>query len=124
MLFFAELDLVYAWTLATSTPVNANTALNRHFADMMPLRWWAVLWAVIGVGCLVEAFLPVDKYGYEASWLLYSLWGGLAAVGALFADVPPSAPAIWLSLAGLVWRLSKWTDVSYPERPSSSENEG
>lgn len=128
MLFFAGLDLVWARTLAFPDATTANGQLFRYFASILPLRVWAILWALVGIACLVDAFLPRDRWGYEASILVYLLWSGLGFVGVWFANVAPTTPTAFLVLAGLVWRLSKLGDTSAPEpsseRPSSSENEG
>lgn len=110
LLFFAELDLVYGLVLAFPSGASASSATNRYFATVGPLDVWAVLWIFVGLVCLWCAFQRYDRYGYNAAILLYVLWGGLALLGVWFFDVPPTAPAIWLSLAGLVWVLSGWRE--------------
>lgn len=110
LLFFAELDLVYAWVLAFPTPEVRTSATNQYFATLLPLHAWAMLWAVVGALCLYHAFVRYDRLGFIAAVLLKVIWGGFALLGNWFADVPASSPAIWISLAGLVWVLSGWRE--------------
>jgi len=110
LLFLGELDLVYGWTLAFPSAASAVSPLNRYFCTMLPLRAWAVLWAGVGLICIYHAFHRYDRFGFIAAIAIKVLWGSLALIGVWYSDVSIASPAIWLSLAGLVWRVSGWAE--------------
>lgn len=111
LIFFGTLDLVYAWSLySASRSPQPLTVLNAWMATILPLPAWAMAWAVVGLVCLYHAFRHYDRFGFVAAISVKMLWGLLALWGTLMADVSPGAPAIWLGLAGLVWRISGWPE--------------
>lgn len=111
LLFFAELDLIYGYSLAFPPRGIPPTATTRYFATLLPMDVWAAMWIVTGLACLVCAFLRHDRFAYAAAIAVKVMWGGLALMGFWFADLPPTAGAIWVSLAGLVWILSGWRET-------------
>jgi hypothetical protein len=111
LLFFAELDLIYGFFLAFPSPDAARSPTNLYFASLASLDLWAIPWVFVGLMCLFFAFQRYDRMAYASAIAIKVLWGGLAIIGIGFADVPVSAGAIWISLAGLVWVLSGWREV-------------
>jgi hypothetical protein len=110
LLFFGELDLVYAYVLAFPSERTASTPIYQYFGSLAPLPAWGLLWATVGLICIYHAFHRYDRFGFVAAIAIKVLWGLLSLLGVWFADVSISSVAIWLSLAGLVWRLSGVTE--------------
>jgi hypothetical protein len=120
LLFFAELDLLYGYGLAFPSPLSAASGTNRYFASLLPLRAWSVLWFGVALICLYHAFHRYDRPAFIAAIGIKMLWGTFSLIGVIYADVPIGSMAIWLSLAGLVWILSKvrepWLDIEDVEQ--------
>lgn len=114
LLFFALLDLVYAASLAAPPAEARASPFLRVAAGLMPLPAWAVLWAVVGLVCLVSAFRVRDRVGFGGAIALKVLWGTVYVVAA-FQHVPRAylGAAIWLCLAAWVAIISTW-----PEPPN------
>lgn len=110
LLFFAELDFVYGYVLAFPAPETAASPTYRYFSSLLPLRAWALLWVGVGVICFYHALHRYDRFGFVAAIALKILWGSLALIGVWYADVSISTVAIWLSLAGMIWRISAWPE--------------
>jgi hypothetical protein len=111
LLVFGGLDLVYGWSLyvADASVIDGN-ATYRWFATIMPLSAWAMMWWLVGLTCFWHAFRRYDRYGYVAAIGIKMIWGTIAWIGALQDGVSVGAVAVWLGLAGLVWRISGWRE--------------
>jgi len=106
LLFFALLDLVYAYALLT-----APLPLTPFYAWMdaiMPLSAWAACWAAVGVTCLVFAFMIRDTAAFMAAIALKVGWGLPAFFGWTNGAVPLGylSAVIWLAFAAFVYLIA------------------
>lgn len=102
LLFFALLDLVYAFALLTAP--RPPTAFYVWMGQIMPLPAWAACWAAVGVICLVYAFMLRDTPAFMMAVSLKVAWGLLALFGWVHGIVPLGylSAVIWLAFAAFV----------------------
>lgn len=118
LLFFAFLDFVYAFSLwAPAEP----SATLRWVAFVAPLKLWAVLWASVGLVCLIQAFRHNDKLAFACASALKVLWGVVAAIGAVVVHLPRGyvSAVLWLCLAGWIGIIATWPEARQ-ERDTAS----
>lgn len=124
LLFFALVDLVWAYGLIATTAESRNSPGNVFVAHLLPLPVWAALWAAVGVLCLVQAFMSADRVAFGAASLLKVAWGTVYLLGWALGEIPRGylATAIWLGLAGFVQVIAGWKENRGPEwtPPSTS----
>ncbi|MEU6710018.1 hypothetical protein ABZ897_00950 [Nonomuraea sp. NPDC046802] len=104
LLLLAVFDLVYASGLAWAPAETRATPTYVFLASLLPLGAWAVVWAVVGLLCLVQAWTAQDRFAYTAATALKILWA-LLHLGAWAFDVLLRgyiSAAIWLLAAGAV----------------------
>jgi hypothetical protein len=106
LLFFALLDLVYGYALAT-----APRPLSLFYAwtdRIVPLQAWAACWCAVGLICLVFAFLTRDTAAFMAAVALKVGWGGTAFFGWTAGAVPLGylSAVIWLAFAAFVYLIA------------------
>ncbi len=126
LLFFAFLDLIYAFNLFRPPP--GLTAVIAFNASVAPLWFWGCLWSASGLLCLYFAFRRRDEIGFAAAVLIKTLWG-LLAVGSAFGGVDRwwVSAAIWLSAAGWIAIISTWPEppsLRYKATPPPAGREG
>ncbi len=113
LIFISVLDAVYAISLFNPAPEVARSTSVRWVESIAPLWAWGLLWAVIGVICLIHAFKRQDRIGFGAAVLLKVLWGMIYLLGWLFAGLNRGylSTVIWLSLALLTAVVSTWPEA-------------
>lgn len=123
LLFFAVLDLVYAFSLFFPPPGPQQTASMRWVADVAPLPVWAALWGVVGVICLAFAVRHYDKVAFSAAIAIKILWGVMHLLAWLLGDVQRAyvSATIWLCVAGFVAIISAWPEPEHPIRSRHAE---
>jgi hypothetical protein len=112
LLFFAVLDLIYSFSLYHPAPRAAATPAFVFIAGIVPLWAWATLWLVVGLLCLVGAFVREDSFAWAAAMLLKVLWGSVFLTGWWLAGLERGwvSAAIWLCSAALVALLAGWPE--------------
>jgi hypothetical protein len=119
LLFFGQLDLVVAWSLVdplSSAPLKAAPTY-RVLVAVAPLWAWALLWAAVGVVCLIQAWRRSDRLAFGLAIMLKVAWAL-----AMFAAWPLGAPRgwiggeVWLTLAAFVAVLAGWPEQSQLDR--------
>ena len=112
LLFFGSLDVVVALSLTAPDPATRAAPLYVWLAQIFPLWVWALLWGVVGVVCLWQAFCRRDRIGYAAAIGLKIGWGLLSLGGWLFGNVDRGyvSAAIWLGLAYAVSVMASWPE--------------
>lgn len=120
LLFFALLDLVYAFSLFFPPATGKQTASMRWVADVAPLPVWGSLWALVGVVCLAYALRRHDKVAFSAAIAIKILWGATHLMASLFGHVERAyvSATIWLCVAGFVAIISAWPE---PDRRTGGE---
>ncbi|MEU8199302.1 hypothetical protein AB0C10_36510 [Microbispora amethystogenes] len=115
LLFLALLDVVYAFSLATSPPP-AGGSPSAFLARLLPLPAWGAVWAAVGVLCAVQAFMRTDRWAFAAASLIKVLWGAVYLLGSLLGQVPRGwvAAAVWLGFAAWVAIISGWRESQVP----------
>jgi hypothetical protein len=110
LLFFSVLDITYAFGLYY--PPETNNDFYAFLGDVLPMWVWALLWAAIGVCCLINAFRVRDRVGFAAAMFVKVLWGAVALMSFVIADVDRGwvSAAIWLTAAGWVAVISSWPE--------------
>lgn len=104
LLLIGVLDLIYAQGLAWLPSATAATPTYAFLAGLLPLTVWAVVWAAVGLLCLVQAWTSRDRAAYVAASGLKVLWA-LLNLGAWAAGILPRgyvSAALWLLAAGFV----------------------
>jgi hypothetical protein len=114
LIFFAFLDFVYAGSIASPPPSARNSPSLAFAATILPLWAWAVLWAVVGLICLVAAFRSRDRWAFAAAMALKTLWGTTFLLGWLFVGLERGyvSAVVWLVFAAWIFIISTW-----PESP-------
>jgi hypothetical protein len=131
LLFFAFLDLVFAFSLFRPLPDaqrNTGTVFINHLA---PLWLWGLLWLAAGLLCLIYAFRSEDRVAFAAAIAIKVLWGLVYALGGILVHIERAwlAAAIWLSMAGWVYIISTWPEPhrwhhpATPPRPTAGRHE-
>lgn len=113
LLFFALVDLVFAFALWHLTPADAAVSPTYRFArTLLPLGVWAALWGGAGVACLVQAFQRVDRIAFGAASLIKVVWCLMQALGWLLGEIPRGylGAVIWLAFAGFVQVIAGWRE--------------
>lgn len=107
LLAFAFIDLLYAASLANTagTPIDGN-ATYRWFAAVMPLGFWAAIWAAVGIVCATCAFLVDDRIGFIAAIGIKIVWASGSLFGCILGDVSLGAVGLWIGMAFVVWRIA------------------
>lgn len=112
LLFFAFLDLIYAYSLLFPDAETRASAQFVFFASIAPMWLWAAAWAVVGLVCLWYAFARRDRWGFTAAIGLKVGWGILNFAGWVVDGVERGyvSTAIWLAFAGWVWIVNGWPE--------------
>lgn len=116
LLFFAMLDLIYAFSLAVP-PARARQNPTTRFVDgIAPLECWATLWLAVGLICLAGAFAYRDRWAFAAAMALKVLWGVTMLLGWALLGLERGyvAAIIWLAMAGWVFVISTWPEPTLP----------
>lgn len=112
LLFFAELDFVYAYSLLNPQPEAQQSASSRWIDSGVPLWVWGLAWLGTAVVCLVSAFLIRDKFAFACAIAIKLAWGSLFIAGGLAGAVPRAwlGAAVYLSLAAFVAVIASWPE--------------
>lgn len=112
LLFFAFLDLVYAFSLA-NPPAEARRTASLLFVQLIAPLWaWSILWLVVGLVCLAGAFARQDRWAFAAAMFLKVLWGVTYLLGWVMFHLERGyvSAAIWLVFAGWIFVISTWPE--------------
>jgi len=112
LLFLAQLDLVYAYSLF-NPPESARRSATMHFiAHLAPLPVWSAIWLVPGILCAIQAFMRNDRAAYAAAMGVKVLWGATYIAGAIVAHLERAyvGAVIWLAFAFFVVRIASWPE--------------
>ncbi len=112
LLFFGQIAALYGWSLAFP-PRGALTAINQHFADILPLNVWAIMWGVVSITCFACAFKRHDRLAWVALVAMIGTWAFFTVMG-MFVAHPPiavGAASIWCGLTGFVWVMAEWPEA-------------
>lgn len=113
LLFLALVDLVYALSLWRPAPAAAQAPATRFLMTIMPLHAWAALWLVVGVVCLVGAFVHrLDRAAFTAATAIKSLWGAVFLAGWVAGGLYRGwvSAVVWLGFAGVVMVIAGWPE--------------
>lgn len=112
LLFFALLDLVYGYSLALPSRQARQSSALAYLAHVAPLWVWAALWIIVGMLCLVGAFLRHDRWAFAAAMFIKVLVGITSLFGWWFGAIERGyvSAAIWLALAGWIYIISTWPE--------------
>ena len=108
LLFFALVDIVFAFALTEAPP----TASYVFLAALLPLPVWAAIWGAVGLLCAVQAFMRVDRIAFAAASLLKVAWGTVYLIGWVMGAIPRGyvSVVIWLGFAGFVQLIAGWRE--------------
>lgn len=112
LLFFALLDLVYAYSLAFPSHSARGSEALRFVSTVIPLWAWAGIWGLVGVTCLVYAFAAHDRIGFAAAMALKTLWGTVFLLGWALTGLERGyvSAAVWLTFAAWIGVIATWPD--------------
>jgi hypothetical protein len=112
LLFFAVLDLIYAFSLFNPAPSAVATPALQFVASLVPLWAWATAWLIVGLLCLIGAFWHEDSIAWTAAMAIKVLWGSVFLLGWLLVHLERGyvSAAIWLCTAALVALLAGWPE--------------
>lgn len=119
MLFFALLDIVYCYSLIFPSWSARNSESFKFLSEVFPIYVWGSLWGIVGLICLVSAFIRSDKFGFSAAIGIKILWGSIYIGAQVWGGVERGyvSAAIWLALAALIFILASW-----PEPPEKGKS--
>jgi hypothetical protein len=113
LLFFGVLDLIYAFSLANPDAESRKGSFLTAVAGLAPLWVWSVMWAIVGVLCLIHAFRRDDRIGWTGAIFLKVIWAATCLIAWIAggADRGYVSAAIWAAAAGFVWVISGWSEA-------------
>lgn len=119
LLLFATLDLIFGWSLLDPTPTVLASPGYRWLGSVLPVQVWGALWTVVGLLCLIGAFLREDSPAWVAAMAMKVMWGVLWFCGWWLADLERGwvSAAVWLPMAALVALLAGWPEPGDERRP-------
>lgn len=108
LLFLALLDFGYGYSLI-SVPVQQRT-----LDLLLPWPLWGIIWAFVGVACLVNAFRSRDWIAFTLAAAIKGVWGLVMVRAWIYGQEPRGwvGAIIFLSFAFTVVVISSW-----PEEP-------
>lgn len=136
LLFLGLLDLVIATSLIVIPPEVQASAGFLFVGDLLPLTVWGAIWAAVGVLCLVQAFMRMDRVAYAAATLLKCVYGLLYLIGFATGEIPRGyvSAVIWLGFAAWLAVLSTWPEAirlapdsvgaDYPDAVITADEQG
>ena len=106
LLFFFLLDAM--WAFALLNPPDPITPSYSWPATIAPLWVWAIAWTLVGLACLVFAFLRHDTAAFTAAVSIKVLWGGTLGLGWATGQVERGyvIAVIWLAFAAFVYLIA------------------
>lgn len=114
LLFFAILDLTFAWSLLDpqATVLVRMAPLYRVVVQTAPLWVWGLAWGVVGLLCAIQAWRRRDAVAFAAVIMLKITWGGAIAAAGLLYGAPRAwiSATIYFSLAAFVGVISGWPE--------------
>ena len=112
LLFLALLDLVYAVSLLALPAETRNTPGFVFLVQLLPLGVWGAIWAGVGVLCLAQAFMRVDRSAFAAASSLKVAWGVVYLAGWAIGAIPRGyvSAAVWLAFAGFIQVIAGWRE--------------
>lgn len=123
LIFFALIDFDIAWSLRFLAGDFTPPPFTHGAHQLLSPNLWALLWAIVGVLCLEQAFRASDRIGYAAAALIKMLWG-LLYISTAVLNGPRTAlvPGLfWLALAGWVLILATWPEPPPRTRPGKRD---
>lgn len=119
LLFFTTLDVIYGMSLLAPTSSVTTTSGYRWLASVFPLQVWGGIWLLVGVLCLVGAFVHEDSVAWVAAMSIKVMWGALWFLGWAIAGVERGwvSATVWLAMAALVALLAGWPEPGNGRRP-------
>jgi hypothetical protein len=108
LLFLAFLDFVYGWSLISI----ANPLIGHIDLGLTPLTW-GIMWVTVGVVCLVEAFLTLDRLAFSLAVLLKFLWGTTQILSWMLTVTNPYgwiSGSVFLAFAAATAVISFWPE--------------
>lgn len=121
LMFLCFIDLIFAYGYLWPGPREVWSPSMEFLATVAPLPVWAVLWGVVGVICLQQAFRINDKIGFGCAVMVKVLWALLHILGAITGDLQRGHLyiAVWMAAAGWVWTISTWPEAVWPNTQPS-----
>lgn len=112
LLFFALLDLIYGTSMLLAPAETLATPAYVFLAQILPIPVWAGVWLAVGLLCLMQAFMRLDRLAFACASGLKVGWGLVHLVGWIAVDLPRAyvSAAIWLAFAGFVQVISTWPE--------------
>lgn len=102
------LDSIFAYSLLSVN--NPNNV--RVYGSIIPLRFWAVAWAVAALTAWISIFRKHDRLGFAFSAAILTCWGLLAVIAWVQGDLPNGwlSATFFLVLDGLILIPSSWQE--------------
>lgn len=100
-----------------------SSALNDWFTSVLPAPLWAVVWAGVGIVCIVHAFRQDDHLGFVVAIGIKVIWVIGAFAAWALSSVTPVGVALWAVVAFIVWRISRLVEPTYRERSDGRDDQ-
>ncbi|GAA3416250.1 hypothetical protein GCM10018952_44340 [Streptosporangium vulgare] len=113
LLALALVDIGQCYRLMFPSAETLASPTNQSLASWMPLPVWGAVWGVVGLLCLVQAFMASDRIAFAAASFLKVGWA-LANLAVCAWGVSQAwwSVVIWLVFARIVHVFAK-----VPEQP-------
>jgi PAS domain S-box-containing protein len=113
LLFLAFLGVAISQSLGDPDELTRRNPIYQTIDSLAPLKIWAVVWLLIGLLCIVQAFARNDRLAFAASSSLLTVWGMLFGYAWIIHNLPRGAvgAAVWLAFAALVTVISTWAET-------------
>lgn len=125
LLFVGGLSLIIALSLLRVPPELRSQPAYQVLANIMPLPWWGVLWALACVLCLVQAFMRSDRMAFAlASWLMFA-YGIAYGIGSVTGDNPRGwvGAGVWVAFGCWITLISTWQEtIALRHHPATQTN--
>lgn len=110
LLFLAMLDFLYGYSLIV---VASQSRFQNPVNLILPQQAWGVIWITVGIFCLWQAFVRLDRVAFTMSVTLKIAWAAVMGFSWLFTATNPLgwiSAAIFLGFGVLTGIVSYWPE--------------
>jgi hypothetical protein len=108
LLFLALLDVLFGWSLYTEPGI-----LTKVYNLVLPVEAWGVIWFLVGIACLIQAFARQDRIAFTLAVALKIAWASVTLYSWLTLPTVPRewvSAIIWYAFAGITGIVSYWPE--------------
>jgi PAS domain S-box-containing protein len=113
LMFVGSLSLIISQSLGDADRLVRASPVYKALSEIMPLSAWAVMWGIVGVVCIIQAFMRVDRVAFALAAAAMWAWGLVYAYVWIKDDLPRGyyGAAIWIAFGGWLMLIANWPET-------------